>query len=236
MASYQVPQFLDSGDKIFLSMNIRQFGYALVGFFATLGVYSIFNRIFPTFGPYNMFWGAPLMLLALYLALGRFNGRDTEVYVFKSIIFFTKPRVMRYQKDPDFSDINAKLKELTEAKIEARWNESVAALNPTNTMARFNEADSTGKIAQIKRLGSLVDGPTVTTFSQIKAKELEMARTEQLIKLVSDSARATKKGVPLPQDYLSNALLDPAGIVDSNDPYDSYNSTENFLKIGKFRQ
>lgn len=142
MASYQVPQFLDSGDKIFLSMNVRQFAYALMGFFVSLGIYSLFNQITPALGPYNLFWASPTMLLALYLAIGKYNGRDTEVYVFKSIIYFTKPRTMQYQKQPDYSDIEDKLKEFTPAKIEARWSQAVQEASPTNSLAAFNQSTS----------------------------------------------------------------------------------------------
>ena len=96
MPSYQIPQFLDSGDKIFMGMNVRQFAYALVGFFISV---VIFNVFFPAVGNYSFVLVAPVALLSAYIALGKYNGRDSVIYIFKGIIFWTKPRKMKYARD-----------------------------------------------------------------------------------------------------------------------------------------
>jgi rRNA processing protein Gar1 len=192
MASYQVPQFLDSGDKIFLNMNIRQFAYALVGFFACLIFYNIVQSIVPGIGVYGLIPCLPIAGLFAYLAIGKFNGRDTEVYVLKAIVFFSKPRKLVYSRQPDYTDINNKLSEWTVDKVMARMNQETEKQRSIedNDYNTFEQADYDSKIGQIRKLAGKVDKPYNTTLTSALQKEKELRQKEKLIQEIENRKKA----------------------------------------------
>lgn len=199
MASYQIPQFLDSGDKILGPMNIRQFAYALGGFLLAVAIYSIFQNAVPGIGPYAAIPAAPVLLLALFLALGKYNGRDSEVYVLKIIIYFTKPRLMRYRRQPEYKEIEAKAAEWTETKILGRWNASLAATQAiTKSGVGFQQSDKSGKVSLIRGLGNQVDTPTNTLLGEIKRRELEVASQQDQIRQMAKAQRQKTQYIPVP--------------------------------------
>lgn len=180
MPSYQIPQFLDSGDKIFLGMNVRQFAYALVGFFICV---IVFNLFFPAIGNYAFVPIAPIAALALYISLGKFNGRDSEVYIFKGIIYFTKPRKHKYARDMDMTDINYQLSQLTyEVKNKAMLGTLTAQNAVTNDpLAAFRTQDSMQKANRIKQLGKHIDNQFVNTAKTVVSKEIKIQRHRELL-------------------------------------------------------
>lgn len=230
MASYQIPQFLDSGDKIFLMLNIRQFGYALFGFFLCTMVYVLFNQLIPSFGAYNSIFALPVVVFFAYLSAGKYNGRDTEVYIFKVVTFFFKPRRLIYSKNPDTEDLDKKLAELTNEKVQTRWSKEYQILHPSDAAGNFATADEKGKISKIKELGSMVDLPATTILGDIKRKMIEVERKGVLVKAARELQLATRKGIPLSQSLLNNPVLNE---IDLDDPYDNYVSGENFFDVNK---
>jgi len=190
MASYQIPQFLDSGDKIFGPMNIRQLAYMLGGFLLSVLIYSVVGSAVPGIGPYAAIPAAPTMLLAAFLALGRYNGRDSEVYVLKIIIYFTKPRLMKYRRQPEYRDIEAKSSEWTEAKILARWNAAVAETAAiTEHGLNFQLSDKAGKVAQIRAMSRQVDIPSSTVLAGVREREIQIERQRHDIRQASSKNR-----------------------------------------------
>jgi PrgI family protein len=152
MTAYQIPQFLDSGDKIFLDMNIRQFAYALVGFLICV---IIFNIFFTLLG--NFTWGliVPPAAFTLYLAKGKYNGRDSEVYILKSILYVTKPRKMFYARVPILNDLYARLADLNFDKKLASLTANVAQ-DKTDDL-NFELQDNMSKLQTITNLGKSID-------------------------------------------------------------------------------
>ncbi len=152
MTAYQIPQFLDSGDKIFLDMNIRQFAYALVGFLVCVVIFNIFYTILS-----NFTWGliVPPAIFTFYLAKGKYNGRDSEVYILKSIIFLTKPRKMLYTRLPILDDLNSRLADLDITKKLQALDGNVISDKADNL--DFNLQDPLSKIQTITNLGKSID-------------------------------------------------------------------------------
>jgi PrgI family protein len=180
MASYQIPQFLDSGDKIFLGMNLRQFAYAIVGFFLCVGVFNIFYSTITNFAFVVI---APIAGFFAYLCLGKFNGRDTEVYIFKGIIYATKPRAMKYIRDYDLSETYTKIAKNTVANVIAEMDSRVvvntaAANDPLNN---FDASGAKSKATTIKALGKNLDMQNTNMGNDIIQREVKIQRHRELL-------------------------------------------------------
>ena len=189
MASYQIPQFLDSGEKIFLMMNVRQFAYALFGFFATLIIYLVIQNSVPGIGWYAIIPAIPVILISLYLSMGRYNGRDSEIYVLKLFIYLFKPRIMKYQRQPDYSEVNRKMAELTPEKVLARWNKENNQQTQQNTdqVLIFEAADAKSKADQIRKLSrNLIDGAGENIARLVRRQEIEILHKTETIELANN--------------------------------------------------
>ncbi|MGL4758281.1 MAG: PrgI family mobile element protein, partial [Patescibacteria group bacterium] len=103
---YQIPQFLDSGDKVFFSLGFIQLLFLLVGFFLALGIYYLISSFVPGIGAYALIPAAPVFLVFGYLAAGKFNGRYTYLYLGKFIKLFTTSQKLTYQHVADLSDLH----------------------------------------------------------------------------------------------------------------------------------
>lgn len=180
MASYQIPQFLDSGDKIFLGMNLRQFAYAIVGFFLCVGVFNIFYAAITNFAFAVI---APIGAFFAYLCLGKYNGRDTEVYIFKMIIFATKPRALKYMRDYDLSPIYAKISKNTVTNVMAEMDARVVVntQNANDPLVNFDSDNSTTKANTIKKLGKNLDIQMVNMGNDIVRREVKIERHRELL-------------------------------------------------------
>lgn len=183
MASYQMPQFLDSGDKILGPLNLRQFGYALGGFMFAMIVYYVTSGIFPRLGV--LAWGPsiPVVALAAYLALGKFNGRDTDIYAYKYLLYVLKPKFMTYQRFPFVDDLNEKLAEYTVEKINKRWMANVTSKQniSQNDYLAFTASDSELKADTIRRIGSSLDENYTNSTGDFYRQQLIIDQKEALI-------------------------------------------------------
>lgn len=184
MASYQIPQFLDSGDKILGPLNLRQFGYALGGFLAGISIFSIVNSLFPTLGVLAWIPSIPVILLFAYLALGKFNGRDSDVYVYKFFFFTIKPKLMKYQRYPYVDDLNKKMAEWTFEKINKRWESSLLQKKQIagNEYLTFNQENSELKAEKIQRLGNSLDNTLLNSMAEVQSKRLSIEAKEALFR------------------------------------------------------
>jgi PrgI family protein len=192
MASYQIPQFIDSGEKIFLGMNVRQFAYALAGFFGTVLIFVTIQNTVAGIGWYAIIPAIPLILFSLYLSMGKFNGRDSEIYVLKGIIYFTKPREMKYQRRPDYTVVSQKLAELTPEKILTRWNRESQQQNQDtkDQVLIFQSSDTRSRASQIRKLGrNVIDNSNQNIAELIRRKEITAQHTDEIINAVQNLKR-----------------------------------------------
>lgn len=187
MASYQVPQFLDSGDKLFLGLNFRQFGYVLAGAGICIFIYFTLQALFPALGPYAIIFCIPVALLTIYLAWGKFNGRDSEVYVLKIILYLLKPRVLKYIRQPDYTEINKKMAENTYDKIIARWtkNQITSAEEEKNSWQNFDLLSEKEKLIRISQLAGRVDQMQSVAMRNIEQKNLLLENLNQSLESLS---------------------------------------------------
>jgi hypothetical protein len=155
MASYHIPQFLDSGDKIFGPLNVRQFGYALVGGLLSFIMFTIVQSVLPGIGGYALVPIFPFIGLFGYLAFGKYNGRDSEIYVLKLIIYFLKPRFMVYSRIVDTADLDEHLSKLTFDNISKEWAARIAQTSTDETS--FENRTAKMKAEKIRELGINID-------------------------------------------------------------------------------
>jgi PrgI family protein len=196
MPSYQIPQFLDSGEKIFLNLNVRQFAYALAGGAICTGIYAFVQYLIPTIGPYAVIPAVfPFGFIFAYLAIGKFNGRDSEVYVFKAIIYYTKPRIMKFQKQPEYSDLDARMNEWTYDKVLSRWSgvQSIEADNKANEYNSFDSSDTATKIRQIRSLAQKVNEPSTNVAVTLAQKTAEVEQKKRLAEEIEAKKRQEVK-------------------------------------------
>ncbi|MEM1312800.1 MAG: PrgI family protein [Patescibacteria group bacterium] len=194
MASYQIPQFLDSGDKILGPLNIRQFGYGLGGFLLSALIFTIMQNLFPGVEIYAVIPCIPIVLLTAYLALGKFNGRDSEIYVLKYIIFNSKPKQMVYTRVPDMSDLDQRLSELTYDKINKKWtgelNKQKAIKN--NKYLTFNQQTAEEKAGDIRKIGQTVDQSVTNTLAEVFQSEQKIKAKEELLRQLLEAKNNLK--------------------------------------------
>ena len=179
MASYSVPQFLDSGESIVFGLNMRQLGYAFGGFLISSVIFSLATPILGTWGTLIPIF--PVMGLALYLAFGKYNGRASEIYILKMVIYNTKPRQLVYCRVPEIEDLNKQLLELTQDKIMARWRLAVSQKIDIEEEHDVNDTLS-AQARKIRQLASIIDKTTTNTLVQVKNKEMMIEERESELK------------------------------------------------------
>jgi hypothetical protein len=189
MAMYQIPQFLDSGDKIFFSFNFVQLLFFLFGFFLSLIVYYVVIFLAPGLGLYAIVPAVPFFFSFLYLAAGKFNGRDTYLYIGKFIKLFTTSPRMTYAHVANLNDLYDKFGALdyeTKAKeLEARYASDVQAKAKS-----YLTGNADSKTQFIKKLGSNLDANYINTSALIAEKD---ARLQERQKILDEVMNKNKK-------------------------------------------
>lgn len=194
MASYQIPQFLDSGEKILGPMNLRQFGYALGGFMVCAAIFTVLNALIPGIGYYALFFVVPIAILAAYLALGRYNGRDSEIYVYKLALFILKQKNMVYQRQPYMDDLDKKQAEWTFDSISKRWARGFSRDQDTQKDKQNEYGEqNTNKTKRFRDLGQSLDSSTNNALSEVKKRELEVDSKEAMLKEVLKMKKKQKE-------------------------------------------
>jgi hypothetical protein len=204
MASYHIPQFLDSGDKIFGPLNVRQFGYALAGGMLSFATFTIIQTLLPGIGVYAFVPVLPLIGVFGYLAFGKFNGRDSEIYILKLMIYFIKPRLMVYTRVVDTSDLDLHLSKLTYENISKEWSSRITQ----NTIDEnsFENHSARMKADKIRELGINID------MSQRNALQTVIRNT------VANEISQSSLDALLPHNqnhkYTQSLLINKKGIVE----------------------
>lgn len=209
MATYQIPQFLDSGDRIFGTLNTRQFAYALFGFLISFGLYSVINSSVPGLGFYALVPVSPIAAVSAYLALGRFNGRDAEIYVLKGIVFFSKPRQMVYSRMPDTSDLDQKLIALTPANIIKEWSDRLNNQSNQPQVVPFKMQDAKTKAQKIQEIGKLIDLTSANTAQTIAEKELILDNLTTHQKFITSLRANSMKNIDRPIRIPNSPNIEP---------------------------
>jgi hypothetical protein len=194
MATYQIPQFLDSGDKILGPMSVRQFGYALGSFFLCVIIYNVVFAFFgKAAGIYTFIPVIPFGLLGAYLSLGKYNGRDSDIYMYKFILYILKPRFMSYRRMPFLNDLDEKLGAWSASSIQARWSKELAdKLSSKEAKISFRAEDEEHKAEDIRNLGENLDTVLASTMTEIEKEDLleqEYKKTLQKITPIRKNQR-----------------------------------------------
>lgn len=191
MAMYQIPQFLDSGDKIFFAFNFIQLIFFIIGFFLSLITYYFISFLFPNIGIYAVVPAVPFFFSFLYLAAGKFNGRDTYLYIGKFIkLFLTSPK-LTYAHVADLSDLYEKFGSLdyeNKAKeLEARYSDATEAKAKS-----YLTGTTDSKTQFIKDLGSNLDANYINTSALIAEKDAKLAQRQQLLDDIMNKNKTSK--------------------------------------------
>lgn len=196
MSTYQIPQFLDSGDKILLGMNLRQFGYALGFGLTSVLVYSLLNSSIPGIGPYAIVPCIPLIGIGSYFALGKYNGRDSEIYVLKFFLYNTKPKTMVYARQPSVDDLNQELASLNYQSVLKKWTDRIAndKAKEKNSFMDFGTQEVDEKIRKIQSLKKIVDENPLNAIQSVMAKEQELAQAQSILQSSLQAKKNLRNG------------------------------------------
>lgn len=96
MQQYNIPQFIDSEDKIIGPLTIRQFSYLAIGV-----VISGFLWYFKPNIPVFLITAIPVMLAAFTFAFIKINGQNFEILLSNVIIYILKPTLFLWSRDVD---------------------------------------------------------------------------------------------------------------------------------------
>lgn len=167
--SYQVPQFLDSGDKIIGPLNLRQFAYAFVGAFISFGLFNLFGQGSVVLG---LFAAAPVAIFVAFLAFGKFNGRDSEIYLFKFIENLRKKNTLTYAKKAQTPLLDMRLSKLTFANLNSELEKRYAQMVKANQQqSEFRNLPIAEKIARIRNVSTTIDVQRSQEFGSLYLTE-----------------------------------------------------------------
>jgi hypothetical protein len=222
MAAFQLPQFIESGEKILGPLNLRQFGYALGTFLFCAIVFTVFQAAVPSLGTYAIVPCIPFAALGGYIAFGKYNGRDTEIYVLKYFIYNFKPRTMVYTRVPEMTDIFEKESKLNVKSIEAEWAGRVAQTHKeeTDITATFDRKDRVSKASDIRNLSHLIDSTKSSAFAEVEEKRIRIEQNEFLIQ--TKQRGAAGPGPAVHGKYDPSQLVPVAAAPLPYDPLDPY--------------
>jgi hypothetical protein len=201
MPSYQVPQFLDSGDKIIGPLNLRQFAYALIGGLLVFGLYSYLLPITGTIWSIVIAF-FPGLLLTL-LAIGKFNGRDAEIYMYALIAYLRKKRTLMYKKVAQNEDLDDRLGKLTFTYLSDTLDRRYQAANKTSkNSTSFKAQPLDVKMAKIRALSKAIDfkkGGGYDVLSQLdnQNRAFAAAVSGEQVETAMYAKRQQKKGTAL---------------------------------------
>jgi len=93
MANFQVPQFIDTEDKIVGPLTIKQFGFIAAAFLITIGLFYILEFFFWVI--LTVF----IWALALGLSFAKVSGRTMLEYLISAFTYYWQPHVYLWQHE-----------------------------------------------------------------------------------------------------------------------------------------
>ena len=198
MATYQIPQFLDSGDKILGPLNMRQFAYALGGFFICVLIFTLVQGAVPGIGFYAILPALPVATITAYIALGKYNGRDSEIYILKWILYNVKPRIMMYRRVPYITDLDEQAAMLSYDKILKEWNGRVSKLKQLeeSELQGFQTMSAAQRARKIREIGTQMDMGFYNTIRSVQQGQLQLAEKQAVLDKIS-AAKGSSRGISL---------------------------------------
>ena len=179
--SYQVPQFLDSGDKIIGPLNLRQFAYAFVGSFLAFGIFNLFASAGVVVG---LIAAAPLAAFIVFLAFGKFNGRDSEIYLFKFLENLRKQKSMTYAKKAQTPLLDQRLTKLNPSTLNSELEKRYAdVVRSTQRQSEFRNLPIAEKINKIRSVSSGIDTGVEREFGSLYEVEQRNKSLDENYKL-----------------------------------------------------
>jgi PrgI family protein len=179
--SYQVPQFLDSGDKIIGPLNLRQFAYAFVGSFVAFAVFNIFASAGVVVG---LIAASPIAAFIGFLAFGKYNGRDSEIYLFKLLENLRKQKSMTYGKKAQTPLLDQRLTKLNPATLNADLEKRYAEIvRSTQRQSEFRNLPIADKINRIRTVSTGVDEGAEREFGSLYDTEQANRKVDENYKL-----------------------------------------------------
>lgn len=170
MPSYQVPQFLDSGDKILWTLSVRQFAYALIGGLTAFISIQILQKIIG-FIP-ALIIVAPFVFLMAFIAIGKYNGRDAEIYVFKFIEYLKKQKNLMFRRVPYSPELDKRLSHLNYNYLSNTLDRRLQdKLQENQFRNHFSAQPALAKIATIKSLSQKLEKESVNEMVSIQQLE-----------------------------------------------------------------
>ncbi len=203
MQVYQVPQFLDSGNKILGPLTVFQLIYAMVGGGICFLIFNFLTALAPNLGIFALIPISPIAALTAYLAIGKYNGRDADIYVLKMILHIVKPRRMTYVRQPDLSELDDQIKELTPEKILERWREKRMMEQGEDI---FRRQDTEYKISVIKDLANSIETVKQNMLYETYTMEKKKESTERLIEQLQTAKIPDLPIVQKPMEDLENQI------------------------------
>ena len=94
---FQVPQFIDTEDKIFIYFSFRQFIYIVGGVLGSLGLFLLFRYKLHLFRELAFLLAAPIAGLGIALAYVKFNGEPFEKILKAFLIYHTNIQSYSHQ-------------------------------------------------------------------------------------------------------------------------------------------
>jgi hypothetical protein len=187
----------------------------------SVAIFTIFQSLFPTSGYLALLPTLPIITLFGYLAFGKFNGRDSEVYIFKVLLYASKPRTMIYTRVPDMTDLDERMALNTADNIQKKWNErsSVQKINAGNTFASFEQEDARTKAEKIRQLGLNLDIGQRNAQQTIIRSEVEKEITEKTIQSLLGAKKSNYKPNILLNNQAQTAPIENPHVSEADSNY-----------------
>ena len=180
MAMYQIPQFLDSGDKVFFAFNFIQLIFFVTGFMLSMGIFYLISGLFPAVGIYAVIPTVPIFFSFLYVAAGKFNGRDTYLYAVKFLqTLVTNPK-KTYKHVADLSDLQSKFGSLDLTTKLKEFEENYQKKLILSSKG-YLDNDVNNKAKFIKQLGNNLDANYINTSAYIAEKDAVLKKRQALL-------------------------------------------------------
>lgn len=94
MLQYNIPQFVDSEDKVVGPVTIRQFAYLAIGV-VVIGFLWVFKPNIPVF----LVFSVPIALVCFALAFVKINGQTFMTFITNVLIYILKPSLFMWSRD-----------------------------------------------------------------------------------------------------------------------------------------
>ena len=124
MLQYNIPQFVDSEDKVVGPITIRQFAYLAIGV-VILGFLWVFKPNIPVF----LVFGVPIAVISFALAFVKINGQTFMTFLTNILIYILKPSLFLWSRDinPDTTSVikvTVQKRSLRPKKVSNEYNQS----------------------------------------------------------------------------------------------------------------